>query len=127
VVDLDQTIAEELGKVEESFMYLGVLKNTPLMEAMQAFDNAFQRVVDLYADLWGKNGKEEYPSRDRLFIALGEDYDKIKGLIHGNEALDPIYSGLRHVHDYLLKLRDEGMSWEEGKERLIGINESRKG
>ena len=126
MVDLEQSIAEELGKVEESFMYLGVLKNTPLMEAMQAFENAFQRVIDLYAELWGKNGNEAYPSRDRLFIALGEDYDKIKNLIHGNEALDPIYEGLRQVHECLLKMREDGMSWEEGKERLIGIKEGRK-
>ncbi len=62
MVNLEQSIAEELGRVEESYMYLGVLKNTPLMEAMQSFENAFQRVVDLYAELWSKNGEDDYPS-----------------------------------------------------------------
>jgi len=123
VADLEKGIAEELGRVEESYMYLGVLKNTPLMEAMQAFDAAFQNVLALFAELWEK---KDYPPRDRLFVALGEDYDKIKNLIHGNDALDPIYDGLQQVYEYLLQMQERGMPWEEGKQKLIGINENRK-
>ncbi|HQO77500.1 MAG TPA: hypothetical protein PLG17_03220 [Thermodesulfobacteriota bacterium] len=123
MVDIEKGIADELQKVEESYTYLGVLKNVPLLEAMEAFNNAFMKIIDLYARVWST---EEYPACDKMFVALGEDYDLIKDLIHGNEALQPIYDGLKQVHYYLQQMRDAGMSWEEGKQKLLIINESRR-
>ena len=123
MVDIEKGIADELQKVEESYTYLGVLKNAPLLEAMEAFNNAFMKIIDLYARLWST---EEYLACDKMFVALGEDYDLIKDLIHGNEALQPIYDGLKQVHYYLQQMRDAGMSWEEGKQKLLIINENRR-
>jgi type I restriction enzyme, R subunit len=41
-------------------------------------------------------------------------------------ALAPIYDGIRQVYLYMAQFRDAGMSLDEGREKLVAINESRK-
>ena len=84
--EIEKRIAHLLAQVEESFTYLGVLKNTPLMEAMQAFEKKIENIIGLSEKIWRK---EDFPERDKLFSELGEDYQKILNLIHANDALNP--------------------------------------
>lgn len=123
MADIDKCIAEEFVKIEENYTYLGVLKSSPLMEAMMAFENAFARMVDLLEITWQK---QEMLPREQLFVELGEDYSTVKNLNHADDALEPIYDGIRQVYEYMAQFRDSGMSLEEGREKLIAINESRK-
>lgn len=123
MADIDKCIAEEFVKIEENYTYLGVLKSSPLMEAMLAFENAFARIVELLETIWQK---QEMLPREQLFVELGEDYSNIKSINHADDALEPIYDGIRQVYQYMAQLRDSGMSLEEGREKLISINEGRK-
>lgn len=123
MTDIDKCIAEEFVKIEENYTYLGVLKSSPLMEAMMAFENAFVRIVDLLEITWQK---QEMLPREKLFVELGEDYPTVKNLNHADDALEPIYDGIRQIYEYMAQFRDAGMSLEEGREKLIAINESRK-
>ncbi len=121
--ELERKILNHLDKIEESFTYLGVLKDLPLMESMQLFDNAFERFLNLAGRIWDNKG---YLDRKELFDEIGEDYNKIKNLIHANDALSPIYNGFRAVYKYLEQLNDQGATLEEGREKIQAINNSRK-
>ncbi len=103
-MDTEKNIVGQLIEIEESFTYLGVLKDLPLMDAMQAFEKASTKVIELSERIWEE---QEFPDRRELFTELGEDYDKIEKLLHANDALDPIYNGLKQILRYLEQLRDD--------------------
>ena len=120
--EIERRIAHQLAQIEESFTYLGVLKNTPLMEAMQAFEKKIGSIIGLSDKIWRQ---EDFPERDKLFADLGEDYQNILNLIHANDALNPIYDGLKQIYDDMAQFRDMGLSLEEAKEKLKEIHQNR--
>ncbi len=121
-MDTEKNIAAQLKEIEESFTYLGVLKDMPLMDAMQGFENASNKIIELSERTWKE---QKFPDRRGLFSELGENYENIEKLLHANDALNPIYIGLEKIYRYLERLRDAGVSLAEAKERLKAIIESR--
>ncbi len=111
----EKDIADQLIEIEESYTYLGILKDLPLMDAMQAFEKASAKIIKLSERIWKE---QEFPDRRGLFTELGEDYDEIEKLLHANDALDPIYNGLKQIFRYLEQLRDDGVSLAEAQDRL---------
>ena len=122
--DVQKEIAEQLVQIEESFLYLGVLKKTPLMEAMSLYDDKFEMILALSNKVWGE--KAPYPEREDLFAAVGETYEQIASLLHANDALNPIYDGIKNIYGYFESLRDAGMGREEAVARVAEINNNRK-
>lgn len=115
----EKQIARLLSLIEESYFYLQILKNRPLMEAKESFGTAFKNILDLCEKIWTDH--KDHPSREQLFIEIGEDYNAIKDLLHANDALNPIHDGLQEVFAYMRRFRDAGISAEEARERLQTI------
>lgn len=122
-MNTERNIKDQFNQIKESFTYLGVLKDMPLTDAMQAVENVSHKIIKLSERTWKK---QKFPDRKGLFTELGEDYDKIETLLYSNEALSPIYSGFKQIYRYLEQMRDAGVSLAEAKERLKAIIESKK-
>jgi len=118
IKEIEKRILKKFNDLDESFMYLGILKNLPLPDSSKLFEEKFEEIIELSKDVW-KNRK--YPARKELFVKFGEDYENIENLIHANDALDPIYEGLKQVYEDLEQLRDSGVSFEERKEKIKSI------
>jgi len=116
--EVEQVIKEQFESLDESFMYLGILKNMPLPEAMELFKEKSDRISDISRLSWNK---QEYPDHQKLFEMLGEDYHEIKKILHAGDAIDPIYDKLKTVHEYLTKLRDKSMGYEEVKMKILEL------
>jgi len=118
IKEIEKRILKKFNDLDESFMYLGILKNLPLPDSSQLFEEKFEVIIELSEDVWESR---KYPARKELFVKLGENYENIENLIHANDALDPIYEGVKHVYEDLEQLRDSGVSFEEGKEKIKSV------
>lgn len=118
IKEIEERILKKFNDLGESFMYLGILKKLTLPDAMKVFEEKFELILKLSEDIWKSR---VYPDRERLFVEIGEDYENLKKLTHANEALDPIYDGLKQVYEDLEQLRDSGLGLEEGKEKIKSI------
>ena len=118
--EIEKRIAKEIKDLEESFTYMEVLKDTPLMEATQAFRNKAGKLVSMSGRIWKD---APFPEREALFRELGEDYGKLLKMLHSDDALKPIFDSLKKIYDDLVRLRDMGLSEEEGKKKLVEIGE----
>lgn len=116
--EIEDAIKKQFESLDESFMYLGILKNMPLPEAMQLFKEKSDKISDISKLSWNK---QEYPDHQKLFEMLGEDYQEIKKILHAGDAIDPIYDKLKTVHEYLAKLRDNSMGYEEVKQKIMEL------
>ncbi|MBN1277029.1 MAG: hypothetical protein JXA35_06020 [Deltaproteobacteria bacterium] len=116
--EVEAVIKQQFESLDESFMYLGILKNMPLPEAMQLFKEKSDRISDISRLSWNR---QEYPDHQKLFEMLGEDYQEIKKILHAGDAIDPIYDKLKTVHEYLVKLRDKSMGYEEVKQKILEL------
>jgi len=116
--EVEAVIKQQFESLDESFMYLGILKNMPLPEAMQLFKEKSDRISDISRLSWNR---QEYPDHQKLFEMLGEDYQEIKKILHAGDAIDPIYDKLKTVHEYLVKLRDKSIGYEEVKQKILEL------
>lgn len=94
------------------------------MEAMTIYDDKFDSIMALSNLIWEENAA--YPERDELFAAVGETYDDIANLLHANDALNPIYDGIKVIFEYFQKLHGEGMDKNAAMAQLVEINNNRK-
>ena len=72
---IKQQISSGFKELEESFMYLGVLKKLALPEARGFFESKFDGILSLFHQIWEN---QAFPEKDHLFNAIGEDYEKLK-------------------------------------------------
>ena len=118
--EIERRIAKEIKELDESFTYMEVLRNKPLMEATQAFRLRAEKLVSMSGRVWKD---APFPDRESLFRELGEDYEKLLKMLHSDDALKPIYNSLKKIYDDLVQLRDMGLSEKEGKKKLVEIGE----
>jgi hypothetical protein len=124
IPESEKTITYHFICIEESLTYLGVLKNLPLMEATQVFESKLDKIIEIgLSAMTGDN--REFPAREELFSRLDEDLAEIENLLHANEALDPIYDGMKLIFKEMEQLHDSGMSLEEGRKKLRQLFENR--
>ena len=105
-----QNILSGFKELEESFMYLGVLKKLALPDARRFFESKFDDILKLFHQIWEN---QVYPEKDQLFYSIGEDYQKLNRLIHSGDAINPIYDNLKTVYQNVEHLRDAGFSLQE--------------
>ena len=116
---MKEKIAGNLKTIEESFTYLGVLKNIPLMESMQLFQEKFEKLLKIFESVW-ENGA--FPDVEQLFESLGEDYGELTKLTKIDDVIKPIGDSAKNIFDEMIHLRESGISFEDAREKLITIN-----
>ncbi len=104
--NIKDLICSGLKELDDSFMYLGVLKKQPLPDAMVFFETKIQHVYALLEGVWENRA---FPGKKQLFSEIGEDYIKLTRLIHSGDAINPIYENLKNVYENVEALRDSGI------------------
>ncbi len=112
---LESTLKPLYQDLDESFMYLGVLKKIPLPDAMKLFVERFDAVVSVLASTWESGF---FPEDGALFASLGEDHEQIKTLVHAEDAIGPIRASIRKIHDTISPLRENGAGWPKAEALL---------
>ena len=120
---LSDNISTAFKELDDSFMYLGVLKKLPLPDATRFFENRFPDILLLFEKVW-KN--ETYPEKEVVFSIAGEDFSELNKLIHSGDAIQPIYEGLKTVYENVEEFKNSGMSQPDSLETLKDIFASRK-
>lgn len=120
---LKQHITETFKDLDESFMYLGVLKKMSLPDARELLENKKNVVLKLFEKIWEH---QTYPAEERIFMDVGEDYPKLKKLIHSGDAIKPIYDGLKTIYHSVEQFRDKGRSRSDTMATLEGLFNNRK-
>jgi hypothetical protein len=103
---IEDEILSGIKELDESFMYLGVLKKLSLPEAMGFFAKKMQHIHVLFGDIWTNQG---FPEKETLFSKIDEDYVKMTRLIHSGDAINPIYNNLKSIYENIETLRSAGM------------------
>lgn len=116
-------ISQAFRELDDSFMYLGVLKKLPLPEATRFFEEKFISILKLFEKVWEN---QSYPEKEVVFSLSGEDFSQLKKLIHSGDAVEPIYDGLKTVYENVEQFRDSGMSQPDAMESLKEIFQNRK-
>jgi hypothetical protein len=109
--------------LDDSFMYLGVLKKLSLPESNQFFEEKFFILLKLFERVWENEG---YPEKEQVFSMAGEDYSTLNRLIHSGDALQPIYEGLKNVYANVERFKTSGMSLGESINTLKTLFRNRK-
>ena len=120
---ISDNISTAFRELDDSFMYLGVLKKLPLPEATKFFEEKFLRILKLFEKVWKS---QAYPEKDTVFSSAGEDFSKLNKLIHSGDAVEPIYEGLKTVYENVEQFRDSGMSQPDAIKMLKEIYQNRK-
>ena len=120
---VSENISLAFKDLDDSFMYLGVLKKLPLPEATRFFEEKFGMILQLFEKVWEN---QAYPEKDIVFSLAGEDFSKLKKLIHSGDAVEPIYEGLKTVYENVEQFRDFGLKQPDAMEALKEIFKTRK-
>ena len=118
-----QMITACFRELDDSFMYLGVLKKLALPDAMAFFEKKFDVILKFLDRIWDN---EPYPDKEQLFCAIGEDYQKLTTLIHSGDAIQPIYDQLKNVYNNTEKFKDLGIGLQQAMEILRELFNNRK-
>ncbi len=122
IKEQEDNIKKAFKELEDSFMYLGVLKKMALPMAMMLLETKYDNTLKIFEKAW--NG-QSFPSHEELFAALDEDYDELAKMTNANDVIHPISDQLKVAFDNLGLLRDSGMSWEEGTEKISELFQNR--
>jgi hypothetical protein len=123
LVALCEDITQTFKELDDSFMYLGVLKKLSLPESNRFFEEKFFFLLKLFEKVWDH---ETYPEKDQVFSMAGEDYSTLNQLIHSGDAIQPIYDGLKAVFSNVEQFRDSGLSLPESISTLKTLFKNRK-
>ena len=118
-----QNISSGFKELDESFMYLGVLKKMALPDAMRFFEKKFDSLLKFFERIWDNKA---YPDMEKIFGAIDEDYQKLKNLIHSGDAIQPIYDNLKKVYENVEEFRDAGMERQQAMGTLQDLFDNRK-
>lgn len=105
-----KTISSELKALDESFMYLGVLKKLALPDAMKLLKTRVPLILILLEKIW-ENRK--YPEKETLFSDIGEDYPSLSRLIHSGDAVQPIYEHLKTLYACVEEIKETGVGQQD--------------
>jgi hypothetical protein len=123
LVAVCENITHTFKELDDSFMYLGVLKKLSLPESNRFFEEKFFFLLKLFEKVWDN---EAYPEKDQVFSIAGEDYSTLNQLIHSGDATQPIYDGLKNVYSNVEQFRDSGLSLPESIHTLKTLFKNRK-
>ena len=118
-----ENIATAFKELDDSFIYLGVLKKLSLPEATRFFEEKFFSLLKLFEKVWDN---ETYPEKEQVFSIAGEDFSVLNQLIHSGDAIAPIYEGLKTVYVNVERLRDSGMNRVDSMSTLTSLFQNRK-
>ncbi len=122
IKEIEDKIKKAFKELEDSFMYLGVLKKMALPMAMMLLETKYDNTLKIFENAW--NG-QAFPPHGELFAALDEDYEDLARMANADDVIHPISNHMKEVFDNLGSLRDAGLSWEEGKEKITDLFQNR--
>lgn len=118
-----QNVTRAFRELDDSFMYLGVLKKMSLPESNRFFEEKFSILLKLFEMVWEN---KTYPEKELVFAMAGEDYSILNKLIHAGDATQPIYDGLKSVYGNVEQFKDSGMSIGDSMDALKTLFANRK-
>ncbi|MCP4755676.1 MAG: hypothetical protein GY866_32840, partial [Proteobacteria bacterium] len=122
IKEQEENIKKAFKELEDSFMYLGVLKKMALPMAMMLLESNYDNSLKIFKIAW--NG-QSFPPHEELFSTLNEDYGELTKMANADDVIHPISDQMKVVFENLEQLRDAGMSWEEGKEKILECFQNR--
>jgi hypothetical protein len=107
---IKENISSELKALDESFMYLGVLKKLALPDAMNFLKTRVPLILILLEKIWEN---KKYPEKEALFPEIGEDYPSLSRLIHSGDAVQPIYEHLKRLYACVEEIKETGVQRQD--------------